>query len=191
MKNRPYVSTVERTRSLHLTNYMANKVTRGLLKKQLIEEVEIKIGRRGRAAKYYKLTKQSEQAIGPQNLGPGKGGFEHVFHQQRLQRRFARLGYEAKIEDYRNGKSADIGLVKNGRTLAIEIAMSPQGEIVNIVKDLRAGWDEVWVVCRDSKVLQQVEREWSQEPRGEQDGKVEFRLVSDPIFDSKTGEVSI
>jgi len=188
IKNRPFVTTTVRFWSLHLTNYMGNRSCRQLRDLGLVQEIQIGLGRRGRAGKYYQLTPKAEERLGKQNLGSGKGGFVHVFHQQRLRSLFSARGYEAKIEEYRGGKAVDLGLSRNGRKIALEIAMSPGGEMDNIIKDHRAGWDEIWVVCRDSNTLEQVQSQWLPQKGAFPDCHVSFYLISDPLFDSNASD---
>lgn len=179
IKARPFVSVTERTRSLRLTTYLMNRILRRLLVQGLVEAQMIHEGRRGKPSKYFALTEKGRRFSGPQNLGPGKGGFEHVFHQQRLQKAFAALGYEVSIEAFQNGKSADLGLRRDGRSIAVEIEMSEGGAVSNIQKDLAAGWNEVWVAAKDSKILERIRSQWSLESSGGGGGCVEFFLVTD------------
>jgi hypothetical protein len=190
IKNRPFVAVGERLQSLHLTGYSANKIWRCLKEQELIQEIEIKIGQRGRARKYFAITKKAQEQMGPQNMGPGKGGFEHVFHQQRLQRHFAAQGYQTKIEEYRNGKAVDLGLTKDGHRIAVEIAMNPLNELSNITKDFQAGWREIWILCRDAKVKNQVEAEWEVRKGDFPECHVAIYLISEPRFDSDNSKAS-
>ncbi len=163
IKNRPYVPATERQQELNFTTYMAGKLYSELIETGYLVEHEIKVNDRGRPQKFYELTKQAIELIGQQNLGAGKGGFLHRFHQHRLKSVFEKQGYKAVIEECKNGKCADIGLKdKSGKTIAVEIAMSPQGEISNIEKDLTAGWNEVWTLCVSETILNNLKTQLEQ-----------------------------
>lgn len=95
VKNRSLVCITERNQSLRLTNYMGNRICRKLAGMGFVKELDIPCGRKGRAKKFLVLTDKGKDLVGPQHLGPGKGGFEHVYHQQRLQAHFAAQGYTA------------------------------------------------------------------------------------------------
>jgi DNA-binding MarR family transcriptional regulator len=184
IKNRPFISVVDRIRDLHLTTYMGKKTCNRLGEMELIREVEIKLGQRGRTRKYHALTAKAQEQIGSQNLGPGKGGFEHVFHQQRLKQYFSEQGYQVKIEEYRNGKAVDLGLAKDNHRIAVEIAMNPLNELSNIEKDFKAGWDEIWILCRDAKVRDHVQEEWAASKNALPGCSVTLFLISDSRFNS-------
>jgi hypothetical protein len=184
VKTHPFLSKTERNRELGLTAHLGNRFSRALEEAGLVVPVAVAIGRRGRAAIYLELADKAVAVIGHQHLGPGKGGFEHVFHQQRIGRHFEAQGWKAKIEDFREGKSADVGLEKDGKRIAIEVAMSEPGELSNIEKDLAAGWPEVWEVCRDRRISEAVELEWADRRAAWPGATVRFCLLSDPRFDS-------
>ena len=184
IRNRPFMGVAGRYADLGITNYMGNKVCRQLLQKGFISEVKIKTSPRGRPETFYELTSLGVKTVGLQNFGSGKGGFEHVFSQQRLQEFFSRQGCEAVIEEFRNGKACDVGLTKNSRKTALEIACSHfEKELSNIEKDIAAGWKEVWIISSTFQIMESVKSDWekvkSQYP---DDVKVEFHLLSDPRF---------
>ncbi len=184
LKNHPFLSLTEKYSSLGLTNYMGNRICQSLLEKGLVREIEIRLGTRGRSPKYLEVTQKAEKAIGRQNLGKGKGGFEHVYHQHRLQKHFSSQGFEAEIEAYRHGKAVDLALTKNDLSIAIELAMTPGGEVSNFEKDFEAGWSCIWSVCKDRKIMEQVQKEWGEKIAAYPTDLVEFYLISDSRFNS-------
>ena len=185
VKSHPFLSITERNQSLGFTNYRANRICKTLLEKSLVNEIVIKLGHRGRSKKYLELTDIAQEVIGRQNLGHGKGGFEHVYHQQHLQRVFQQQGYEkAIIEEFVNGKAVDIGIHKNDISIAVELAMTPGGEVSNFEKDYKAGWRKVWSVCKDQMIFNQVQDEWTEKKNSYLHEFVEFYLISNPRFNS-------
>jgi uncharacterized protein DUF87 len=183
IKNRPYVPATERQQELIFTTYMAGKLYAELIDKGYLIEHEIKVKQRGRPQKFYELTPQAIDMIGKQNLGAGKGGFLHRFHQHRLKAVFEKHGYKVIIEECKNGKCADLGLIdKSGKTIAVEIAMSPQGEISNIDKDLVAGWQEVWTLCKTDRILKDILDKHSQVVTQYASGSVKIIALSKKTF---------
>jgi Helicase HerA, central domain len=177
IKSHPYIPATERQQSLNFTTYMAGKLYSGLIAKELIVGHEVKVNYRGRPQKFYELTGKGTELAGQQNLGSGKGGFIHRLHQHRLKKVFESQGYKVKIEEFKNGKNADLGLTKGNKSIAVEIAMSAQGEVSNIEKDLAAGWNEVWTLCNTESILKSIEKEWAQK-----DSSVKLQLLSNKQF---------
>lgn len=186
--NRPFMLQTERTRSLRLTTHMAGKILGRLIELGLTEQRVIRTGRRGKPGKFYKLTRTGASFVGPQNLGPGKGGFEHVFHQQRFAGEARAAGFEARIEEFVSGKSVDVGLTRDGHRIALEIEMSAAGAVSNIEKDLAARWDEVWTLCGSEKIRDAISREWTEREADFPGSIVLFHLTTDAIFSSKANE---
>ncbi|MBI9077684.1 MAG: hypothetical protein JEZ02_19945 [Desulfatibacillum sp.] len=68
------------------------------------------------------------------------------------------MEYKPVIELNRKGKFVDVAIENNDRLIAIEVAMTPTHERVNIEKDIDlAQADYVIVACKDAKVLDKVE----------------------------------
>ena len=178
IKNRPYIPATKRQQSIGISTHMGQKIYSELIDKDFVKVHMVKVNSRGCPQKFHELTSKAIALIGPQNLGPGKGGFVHRLHQQRLKKVFERQGYKVKIEEYKNGKNADLGLTKGNKSIAVEIAMSPQGEISNIEKDLAAGWNEVWTLCNSETILLTIEKDL----KSNTNDIVNLYLLSDKIF---------
>ena len=182
IKNRPFIPATERLNSLSFTTYLGQKLYNGLIDKGLVEELEIKTNYRGRPQKFYKLTNKGITIVGKQNLGSGKGGFEHRLHQRRLANVFEAQGYTTIAEEYRNGKNIDLGLSKDGQSIAVEIIISPQNAVENIEKDIAAGWKTIWLLCNTSTILDGVKREWNSISSKYPGIELEFCLLSEQRF---------
>jgi len=183
VKNRPFETIVSRYRSLKLTNYMGNKVKRILIEKEYLEEIKILLVR-GNVEKYMKFTALAEEKIGKQNLGSGKGGFEHVLWQNRFDKYFEEQGFQTKIEEYKNGKGVDVGLSRNGDSIALEVEMSSQGAVSNIIKDFEAGWSQIWVACQNRQIQKEIQAQWEDKKSLVPGAQVQFYLVSELLADS-------
>lgn len=158
IRDHPFVAAAARHKALGFSARRATRAARELLIRGCADPVRLVTGGPGRPGKYFELTAEGEGKVGRQNLGPGKGGFEHRFYQQRIRDYYEGLGHRAKIEAYVNGKAADVGVWKTREKVAIEVAMSPTHERENIEKDLRAGWDCVVVAYVDDKVRNAVRK---------------------------------
>ena len=78
----------------------------------------------------------------------GKGGWEHVYHQNSVAS-WARLsGYRASIEHSVDGKAADVSLEKDGRRIAAEIFCKGLLKELANLRDLFS-YDEVWFCVKD------------------------------------------
>ena len=177
IKNHPYTPSTERQKSMDISTHMGQKLYSELIDKDFVKVHNIKVNSRGCPQKFYELTSKAIDLAGKQNLGPGKGGFVHRLHQHFLKKVFENQGYKVKIEEYKNGKNVDLGLTKGNKSIAVEIAMSPTGEISNIEKDLAAGWTEVWTLCNSESIHKAIEKEWNRH-----DSAVKIQLLSDKQF---------
>jgi hypothetical protein len=164
IRDRPYVQATERYRRLGLSARQGTKGIQHLMARDLLEEVEIPSGSRGRPGKYYQLTPKATGKVGVQKLGPGKGGLRHRFYQRRIQDYYTSLGYVARTEAYQNGKSVDVGVWKAREKVAIEIAMTPAHELANVTKDFQAGWDRFVICYLDASVGEKVKQNLGNEP---------------------------
>ena len=180
IRDRPYLSTTDRYRTLGLGAKQATSAIARLLEKEYLTAFDLPVSSgAGRPGRFFELTHRAVRAVGAQRLGPGKGGFAHRFFQHRVHQHYQSLGYRAQIEACLagSGKCVDVGVWKPGYKSAIEIAMNPHHEPINLVKDIEAGWNEVVITYLDSKVakkIQQFLREEHQVYLG--DGKV--KLIS-------------
>lgn len=97
----------------------------------------------------------TEKALGYLGLegqtGPGKGGNEHRLFQYLVARRLAREGWKVKVEGRLDqaGKAVDVMAAKDDCSIAYEVTLSFGNLLDNIEADLRAGFSEVFIVCRN------------------------------------------
>ena len=126
----------------------------------------------------YELTSKGKNITGIQNLGKGKGGLEHCYYQKQLRAVLSKYGWQSVIEEYKNGKACDVGIIGT-RKIAIEIAASnPSKELSNIEKDIAAGWNEIWVLSTTEKIMEHIKVDWASHKSLYPDVKVEFCLTS-------------
>jgi hypothetical protein len=91
---------------------------------------------------------------------PGKGGEQHKYLQDLIERWGKLRGYRATIEKQilAGAGSVDVALEREGFSLACEISVttSAEHEAGNVQKCLAAGFDQVAVVSPDKKGLQKA-----------------------------------
>lgn len=165
--NRPYISKTERYNTINIDNkpISAGKGTRisdSLIRQNLVKEHEINLGGRGGNAKFFELTNKGYKVIGMEpKKGIGRGAdFEHGFWQYYVREKTSlmKVVTKATIEGRINNKYVDILVETMDEKVAIEVAMTPDHEKVNMEKDLGAGCNMVFVGCGNKSVLTAVER---------------------------------
>ncbi|MDP2938506.1 MAG: hypothetical protein Q8O13_00255 [Candidatus Omnitrophota bacterium] len=96
---------------------------------------------------------------------------------------YRRAGWISVIEHYINGKKIDV-LAQNIKTkyiIANEIELTSRHCIENIRLDLRAGCNEVAVICENSETLEAIRQKTKTNLDRNMFGKVKFRLISEFI----------
>jgi len=179
IRDHPFIGYEQRRKQLGFGGPKAKRIQDELVSKGLARTVEVKTTKKGRATRFFELTDKGEALVGKQDLGGGKGGFEHVYHQHRLKQRLEEQGHKVEIEYNLQGKNADLGIITDEGTIAIEVAMSAKGEFENIIKDLKVGFKRVIVLCKDDSVKNSVEKEAKERFTGNYEENVSIGLLSD------------
>ncbi|MCU7933924.1 MAG: type IV secretion system DNA-binding domain-containing protein [Candidatus Thiodiazotropha sp. (ex Dulcina madagascariensis)] len=108
-----------------------------------------------------------QKAKRPQHVGGelppmGRGGREHTYLQQLIQRLGQERGFKATIEQpILNGDgSVDVSLEKNDIRIACEISVTTGAahEAGNIQKCITAGYDQILILCADKKHLNSLKK---------------------------------
>jgi len=90
----------------------------------------------------------------------GHGGIEHTFWQHTVYRWAIARGYPARIEQWLNGKSSDVGIEWDEKKAAIEVALEDmEKEINNLIKAMEAGWHHVVFCVLTDKELNRLKNE--------------------------------
>jgi hypothetical protein len=156
----PNLTITGRRDYLGLSTYQSNHLKRLLLEKGLVEQFSLNLGERtGGIIKLLALTAEGSRVLGrklesarPQNMSA-----EHWFWQKSIAHHFKVLGYAVEVEMALNGVRADVGVVKDTKRIAIEVGITAKNEVANVQQDLKAGFDEVVVACRNLAVRRAVE----------------------------------
>jgi len=138
-----------------------NRITKKLLKYNLVRELAINLSGRQREAKILYLTDEGYKTI---NMQPDKQvsrgeGPEHSFWIKLLKNNLIENGINAVINHNLKGKEPDIAVIKqNGEIWAIEISITtnPAHELGQIRKDLKAGYDNVITFLKEPQKAQDL-----------------------------------
>ena len=196
INDEPFIPVSSRYPRLGLSIFKGNRAKKELVTRGYVKEIEVDMLIRGGRPKIYELTEKGrdylllELFIQPRVWG--KGGTEHCFWQHRIKRYYERWGCNAQVEVFIGKKSVDV-VVKcpNGKWTAVEIAMSPEYEIENIKKNLKLGFEEIIVACKNKKVLAIVQKIAEKKLRRMDLRNIRFVLFGLFNTDSKeTGSVS-
>lgn len=156
----PDLTTTQRRDHLGLSTYKNDRIKKAVLEQGLAEEIAINLGHATRGnVKFLELTARGYEALGKESPAsrPGNCSPEHWWYQRAIARWYDAQGITAKIEHCLNGKRADVAVMRRGKVTAIEVAITPKNEVVNVRKDLEAGFDAVLVACKNAKVKAAVE----------------------------------
>jgi len=119
----------------------------------------------------------------PPPAEPGKGGSQHKYLQQLIKGLATDRGFQAVIEEQVAGGQVDVGLHRDGLSIACEISVTstPDYEAQNLAKCLRAGFTRVWAIAPDAKRKRAIQAK-AKERLGEEAGKVEFLTADEAAF---------
>ena len=131
-----------------------NQLRDGLKRKGLIVEIETRMGRGGRLAKFFIPTFEALQRL-DKEPPPGRGGAVHRYVQQMVVEGAKAKGYQAQVERPIPGGAVDVHLEKGGQRIGIEIAVTskPERELVHMRNLLEAGYDRVITVFADEGLM--------------------------------------
>ena len=161
-----------------------------LLKKGLIEEFSVDLGITcGGRVKLLRLTRRGYELIGKKPpLEPSgilkKASCEHIWWQEFIAKDYRARGYKAVIEKELNGKSADIGVMTDHETVAVEVELTPRNALTNFKENIDAGFTRTLIACKNYRVKKEVEKKlfsfFKEHPAYE--GKAKVVLLTDFPF---------
>ena len=93
-------------------------------------------------------------------------------------------GWKATIEEAIADGRVDVGLLKDGKKIAIEISVTntPEYEVENISKCLKAGYAQVISCSQDKKHLEKIRSLAEEKLPKEDQGKVKFLAPEELLF---------
>ena len=156
----PASGVSERYTRLGLSAYQGNLAKGRLLKKDLVQEKEIRT-RSGRV-KVLELTPAGRKVLdhGSVRISNRKGGAEHRFWMEKVGRVFKKEGYKVETEvPIGGGKTTDLVATKDRRRIAIEVETGNSDVIANIRKNLEHGFSLVLCLATEGKALQRIQKD--------------------------------
>jgi TraM recognition site of TraD and TraG len=135
-----------------------NEIRDSLLEQGLIEQIETRLGKMGRRTVFFVPTFTALERLGIEPPA-GRGGIVHRYLQHLIEEGATAKGYTAKVEhDLGNGGFMDVHLEKDGVRIAVEIAVvsKPQRELAHIKHCLAVGYDKVYVVFLEQRLLERT-----------------------------------
>ncbi|MCP4184245.1 MAG: hypothetical protein GY761_13175 [Hyphomicrobiales bacterium] len=183
--NNPNRSVTQLKNDIGFSTDKANTVKKSLIDVGMIEAFTVNLGvTAGGLIKLLEITNAGYQVLGikPTLTRLGRVSAEHWFWQIQMHRYFCSLEYEAEIEKCLDGKFADVGLLKDERWIAYEIAISPSNEVRNVQEDLAVGFSSVVVACKNVAIRKSVEQQLQSHLTEEQHSKTQVMLCSEFSF---------
>jgi len=179
----PNLSITGRSDRLGFSASKMNSLKNSVITKELAEQFSVNLGKKhGGVVKMLTLTGSGMRLINkrPKVRKPENVSHEHWWWQQVIYENYRRHDITTEIEKSLNGKRADVGIIWNGKEIAIEVELTPGNALSNIVEDLNAGFYKVASYCKDNSVLKAVKKRF-QAYKDYEDIKnsVEIRLLSD------------
>jgi hypothetical protein len=147
-------------RGIGVSVWKGNQIRDSLKEEGYIAEIETRLGRAGRRTHYFIPTFTAFDLLG-QEPPAGRGGAIHRHIQQLIETGATANGFIAQCEyDLGNGGIVDVHLEKGEYRIAVEIAVAskPQREVAHIKHCLEVGYDKVFDVFAEERLLERTEQ---------------------------------
>ncbi len=185
----PNATNKQRMQDQALSSDKNNRIKNNVVANGYIEEFTVNLGpKTGGNVHLVILTQKACHLLcKPFHKVPRNCSLEHYWWQRNVCAFYRSLGFDSRVEYALNGKNADVGFVKNGKHVAIEIELTPTNALSNVRRCLEAGFSRILVACKNSRVKALIKKgiEQSTEYSGNQNVKVillsEFSFVKDII----------
>jgi hypothetical protein len=142
------------------STYKNDKIKKALAGKGLIEEFTVNLGHATKGIIKLLEIKMKGYEVLRMKAPPSREhrcSAEHWFWQRNIADYYKSKGFHTEIEMSIRGKRADVGFLMDGMTVAVEVGLSPKNEVVNVQKDLEAGFDKILVACKTTKIKRAVQ----------------------------------
>lgn len=179
---KPCLSISQRRDVLGLTNYMANKDVKELEVKGFVTKKRIYTGKQGHPIVLTEPTAKGWDYLRSLGIRPsqqGKGGIAHQFWQEKAKEYWASRGNRVMVEPNVAGANTDVLVTDpEGRRMAIEIALSQENQLNNVLRDLKY-FDGVVVAAETKALMMKIEAEVRKTMGEEQRKRISFCLLGD------------
>jgi len=149
-----------RYQRLGLSIGTANRLKDQLLAQGWLEDETIDIGQTRKII--LRLTKQSKDALGLDNIEPEYGSITHEYWKRFYAQRFNEQGYHVEFEVPRQSGRVDVVAKKDSKKIAIEIETGKSDFVRNVQQDLATKYNKVLVVATDKSAFEKIEEKLAQ-----------------------------
>jgi len=159
VNEQPFLSVSERYDSIGVGSQMGTDAKNELDTLDLVEEVVIDNRQPGRNPKLLELTDRGRQVLeerGYDVQATGRRGIRHRYWQQQVTEYYEGEGFEVAVEHPVDDGRVDVYVERENEVVAVEVACSPEHEVVNIRKCMIAGVDRVEVVTLEDGVRERI-----------------------------------
>jgi Type IV secretion-system coupling protein DNA-binding domain len=146
-------------RGIGVSVWKGNQIRDSLKEEGYIAEIETRLGRRSSRTHYFIPTFTAFDLLG-QEPPAGRGGAIHRHIQRLIEEGATANGFTAQCEyDLGNGGIVDVHLEKGEYKIAVEIAVAskPQREVAHIKHCLAVGYDKVFDVFAEEKMMNKTQ----------------------------------
>ena len=181
--NYPFLAEDERRKAIGFTSYKMNRVMRGLVVKGFVVKKRFYTGKPGNQPILQEPTNKAKAYLKAEGIripaGNGKGGIVHQNWARIISEYWTAKGMETFIEPSENGANTDVLVIDpEGRRTAVEIALSPDGQVNNILRDLEH-FDRVIMAAETGILLEKIKAEAHKSINGDELNRVKFCLLQD------------
>lgn len=172
------------TKELGLGSSAGFRLKKRLLGKRLISQVTTNLGKEGKLAKFLIPNPVVFEELGIP-IYSGRGKLLHKHFQSKLKSQAEQHGFEAAVEESRNGtpEAPDVALWKTEIGTAIEICITskPATEVKNIEKNFRLGYSHVVLSFVNRQVMHRTQQLANEAYPKEQLQRVRFSLIHEVV----------
>ena len=179
----PFRTEEQHKKGLGLSNYKSNKISKSLVIKGYVVKKRFYTGKPGNQPVLQELTGKGKNYLVSIGIrvpkGKGKGGIIHQKWAQVINEFWKEKGMEVFIEPNENGANTDVLVIdSDGKRTAIEIALSRDGQIKNILRDLEY-FDRVIMAVETRILLENIKAEAQKSINGNHLKRIRFCLLQE------------
>jgi len=161
VNDHPFTGLSSRYRTLNFSGRRAEAAKDELVKKGLVQEVDVVLGRH-RPVKFLVITELGLHYLRSRKKETelwnyiGHVSFEHRLYQVLIAYRFRNLGHQAFIEkDIGEGRRLDLLVICDERKIGIEIELNPNIDLKKILKSMKE-LHRLVILCKDQDTLNSI-----------------------------------
>lgn len=154
------LSFTARTKGLNMTNYMTNRIKKGLLEKGLIREESIKLkSGRGKPELFLELTPDGFKILGVKHRHQGKGGLFHRLSQELISDYYRKRNWAVEKEKLIEGRLIDVVVVgPDNKAIPIEVETGQSNYLKTVEFNLAVFGVVMVVTPAEEKTKETIER---------------------------------